>query len=419
MKRLLISGLVIFGILFLAMKVEAKYLRYRDGTRAMTGLKGQQVEKSRSLLRDLELSGVDLSASPEALAQYLSHFDLAALGIGLADNLDIDLDGNLLSTITRDGTTLLKCNYTIDGFIESIEDRPNRLMVRYATTDSFDYDTTYVEGENPEDYNFGKDTHTVGSGGVGLMKDIVMTDANGNILTGSSIRSGGYSGYLVFAEGSPLVPERSGSRPFVSDYYEGGSTHSNDPIVMKTFEYYPDGSLKGEVNYAWSAGKRVGVADHGRYVYNSTRYDESGAVTETNYYNDPAPVSYEPTFTGTVKEDKYGNVLLTCNQGWDDAGQPMPQCEGKTYLLTTRHSLEGGQPGYNAWDQQNLQHAIDGGAAEFKAAGIGNLVGQQISIQGHLLVDIPVVDASGEPTQVRYQGEPIDVFSAFSSVQIL
>ncbi|NQU73784.1 MAG: hypothetical protein HQ547_03630 [Candidatus Omnitrophica bacterium] len=419
MKRILISGLVIFGILFLALKVEAKYLRYRDGTRAMTGLKGQQIEEGRSLYRDLELSGVDLSASPDALAQYLKHFDLAALGIGLADNLDVALEGDLLSTITRDGTTLLQCNYALDGLIESIEDRPNRLMLRYATADSFDYDTTYVEGENPADYNFGKDTHTVGSGGTGLMKDIVMTDADGNILTGNSIQSGYGRGYVLFAEGSPLIPDYSGSMPYVTDYYEGGSFHANDPVVMKSFEYYPDGSLKGEVNYAWSAGQRAGYLQHGRYTYNSTRYDESGNVTETNYYNDPAPRAYEPTFTGTVKQDKLGNILLTVAQGWDDGGQPMPQCEGKTYLLTTRHSLEGGQPGSNAWDQQNLQHAIDGGAAEFTAAGIGNLVGQQISLQGHLLVNVPVVTASGEPTSMRYQGEPIDIFSAFSSVQIL
>ena len=63
MKRYkLICTILVLGLILLPIPAEARYLRYEDGTRALTGLKGQPVETSRSFEREIALShqGFDL-----------------------------------------------------------------------------------------------------------------------------------------------------------------------------------------------------------------------------------------------------------------------------------------------------------------------------------------------------------------------
>jgi hypothetical protein len=136
-------------------------------------------------------------------------------------------------------------------------------------------------------------------------------------------------------------------------------------------------------------------------------------VAQREWFNDPIPTRYEPTFTGTVERDSMGRFFMRVQSALGDQGQNQTATyQGKAFLLTTRltdttATNHGGQPGPHRFDLQERSSATNGGAAQFTARNWDSLVGRQVSLQGHLMTH------AVSETGLTYQGQRSGVFSAF------
>lgn len=334
----------------------------------------------------------------------LESLNYESLGLNDGDEVmyEYDAQKRIKTMKDRKGNELLAIDYAKNGSIGMMYDRKNQLAIEFATENTYTYYESYVKyvGGSVK-YQYAT-TATTATGVLGKVLNIYMTTAKGKIMTGADV-----GGYMYFADKAPLVPWYSNALPYVGKYLY------NDKIKVQEFRYNADGNLKSIRYNAWTAGLQAGYAMDGRYAYRIDTFNKCGKRT-TAWFNDPAPSRFEPIFTGKVVKDKYNNYYITVKKAIDDKGKDVTDMyKGKTYLLTTRFTDTtatnyGGQPGVNRFVDQKLETAYSGGAAKFTALNWANLVGNSITVQGHLMT------SSKSEVGLYLNGKKVGVFSAFS-----
>jgi len=334
------------------------------------------------------------------------------------------------------GALLLTISYAANGHIGMICDIANKIAVEYATSNTHTYYETLVKETDrcdyagPIKYIYERKKHTA-TNVLGKVLNTYMTDTSGNILKGEDIETratikdywGRWCdvknyGFYYFADKSPLVPYKSGPIPYVA-YHGGCWYHPNYRLkaAVQEYRYGVNGSIKSVRYNAWTAGQSRGFTQPGRYAYRIDTYNKCGRKT-INWYNDPAPTRFEPTFTGKVVKDQYNNLFLAVKKGIDNNGSNITkEYKGRSFLLTTRYtdttsSNHGGQPGHNQWQEQRLETAYEGGAGLFTSLDWDKLIGRQITVQGHLMSN-PAVSEKG----LHLNGRKAGVFSVFDVIK--
>jgi len=304
--------------------------------------------------------------------------------------------------------------YEQKGQASMIFDAKNRLLIEYATKNIYTYYENKVNYIGGSIKYICERVERTAQNMLGKILNVFYTDDAGNPLTGADISTtlNGWtlSGYVNFADKAPLVPYESLAIPYVADTYFGGWYHYNDRISAQEFRYAENGTLESIRYNAWSAG----LQDHdwrpARYAYRIDTFCEDG-TRDIDWFNDPAPTNYEPTFIGKVVKDKYNQFFINVKTAYDRDGNDISEdFTGKTFLLTTRYmdtteTNHGGQP--DTFENQALETAIGGGAAQFTALDWSKLVNQNIRVQGHLMTN-----AKSE-RGIYYKGDKVGVFSAF------
>jgi hypothetical protein len=342
---------------------------------------------------------------PDDLKQQLANqailgsLDYNSLGLSFDAKLTQKFTNGKLTEIINEATgkTLVKFEYDPkNGNLKYVVDLVNRMRVEYAATDSCAISECTIVGTTPP---FSTTTRkTTVSNILGKVLNVYMTDDKGGILTGAN--SSCY--YHYFADKAPLVPTNWGVE--VTD-----RIWHDDAIKAVEVRYNADGSVKNIRYNTWTAGLWGGYYSPGLYAYRIDNFDAQGNKT-TTWCNDPAPTRFEPTFTGTVEKDQYGRFFLKVTSvGAEDLKKtPTLQSKvGNTFLLTTRYSEAGGQPSSTRYE--DLKTATAGGAAEFASVGWDSLIGQSVTLQGHLMTN-PAKSEKG----LYYKDEKIGVFSAFN-----
>ncbi len=326
-----------------------------------------------------------------------------------------DDDGNLIALKDAEGNTLISITYE-NGHIKYINDHVNYRAVEYATANTYTFNESYVkEVGGYWKYKYAETGYTVPVD-IGDVLNVYLLTQGGTIMTGNDVRSTwGARGYLYYADRSPLVPWYSNPLPGVTDsWLENRRYHRGDRIKCIEFRYNEDGSLKNARYNAFTAGLVNERYQPGYYAFKVVTYEGSERTTE--WFNDPAPTACEPTFVGKVEKDMYNNYYVKVASAFDGDGQEVGDIKGEygvdAFLLTTRYADQdevphGGQPGKNKFKDQELETAYEGGAALFTARDWESLVGQEITVQGHLSTS----DVSD--TGLYRKGEKIRFFSAF------
>ncbi|MCX7926558.1 MAG: tetratricopeptide repeat protein [Candidatus Omnitrophica bacterium] len=149
--------------------------------------------------------------------------------------------------------------------------------------------------------------------------------------------------------------------------YTWRDTNATDPgkgadgynIVQKFF-YDDKGNITKVEYYAFTAGNRKKDDDkrkYSRYMYRQDTY-KNGELIDTKYFNDPRPIFWEPTITGTVVKDEQGRYFLKDGKG-------------TYYLLTARK------------DGFDVDKDCKVGADEMSAIDWEAYVGKEITVRGH------------------------------------
>jgi len=304
--------------------------------------------------------------------------------------------------------------YEQKGQASTIFDAKNRLLIKYATKNTYSYYENKVKYIGGSIKYICERVKRTAENMLGKILNVFYTDDQGNPLTGRDISTtmNGWTlkGYVNFADKAPLVPYESLAIPYVADTYFGGWYHYNDSIAAQEFRYAENGALESIRYNAWSSG----LQDHdwrpARYAYRIDTFREDG-TRDIDWFNDPAPTNYEPTFIGKVKKDKYNQFFIKVKTAYDRDGKDISKdFTGKTYLLTTRYmdtteTNHGGQP--DTFDNQTVETATGGGAAQFTELDWTKLINKTIRVKGHLMTN-----AKSE-RGIYYKGDKVGVFSAF------
>ena len=262
MKRISIIALLIVGIMVLALQSEAKYVRYRDGTRALTGLKGQPTQEEWKLSDELNtVGGGGTANSPAAVQSFLDYFDFSALGLNLAvGDLIFNRDAQQRLTSIMSGTNIyVSLSYDASGNLSRITDNTNQIAMNYNTSGP----------------------------ALGKINRLV-----------STAQWTGYDAYYF-------------------DYSAAGIRRNNTsyPPVLQQRTYDANGNLTSIAFNTWTAGVQRGNAERGWYTYRTETFDPAtGNVIANNYSVDPQPANWEPTIVGKIVEDKYGNRFVEVSQ---------------------------------------------------------------------------------------------------------
>ena len=346
MKRYkLICTILVLGLIILPVSVEARYLRYEDGTRALTGLKGQPVETSRSFEREIELShqSFDLASQEEQIRAFISRIDLNALGI-TAQDLDFitHADGRIdRIRDTSTGRDILKAEYADNNpqQVKYIKDLVNMAGTRYLTADDLQDDGTYT-------YTEAGYTRTIPASALGKVIGVKMLTTSGELfvtLPGSgqeglrnrgapisyempTMNRGAGVGNAGFEAILAAIGERARSSATVGNtgsfFY--GQVHSGGAqpggfvnfdafrgrqrdIPQVTYVYDETGAAQriywsfSSSTHNWASGEAF------LYPNRVDQIDSSGAVQSSVYHNDPVPFGACPAVTGKVVKDYQGN----------------------------------------------------------------------------------------------------------------
>lgn len=364
----LICLMLTLGLVLLPVTAEARYLRYEDGTRAMTGLKGQPVQTEWSLAYELEVTGgVEVDNSPAAVKEFLNKFDLSALGVDMdTEFLDLVYDETThrLMSIKRGDTILVDLEYDGAGNLSKINDRVNQASMLY---------------------------HTAGNA-LGKIDKILSLAYDPATWTGQT---------AYYRHGEPGT-------------YDVNDANPDKRPTLQRRNYDAEGNLISIEHRTWTAGVRRGGSRRKRYTYRTQTFDPTTQeVLSDSYVRDPQRSNWEPTVIGKVVADKYGNQFLEVDKIYMEDGRAYRPGEMYNVTQTSGRTTESHDISIKnyyliaAWDSAGVTD-IDNRVS----------VGSQIAITGYI-ADTTFNDLTwaGSPRGwhsvhegIKYQGKEAAIF---------
>ena len=391
---------------------EARYLRYEDGTRALTGLKGQPLETKRTIEREMELtaggtSGIE--SHGDAIREALKRFDLSTLGVSVED-LSFELEGGRLKRIKNaDGSQVyLELDYdpSYPDQVLRIKDRVNFAQTNYITQSILDDPNNAAWKEIVYDCGYQK-TFPPSFDPVGKMTNIIMTDEDGypiiagqnlygrawstsaigydmpstassgtfqNILDaiGMNTRSWAGTGHIGGIHGQVHT---GGATPAGYANFDASKIGAQRPVSLVSYNYKDNGEVE-KIHWGWSSTTHNGEASWAvRYAYRKDIMDADGNTLSAHFYDDPTPNGSCPKVTGNIVKDHEGNFfLIGKGNATNDNDSVIGDVTGKPLLIA---SVKRGQ------DAVSGSYFVYGGETnKFTYDALERMVGREVTMTG-------------------------------------